>query len=495
MLFNSINFLCFFPIVLILYFILPKKIRYIWLLICSYFFYMCWNPKYILLIGFSTVITFAGGVLCEKFRKHKKLFLVFVILANLLLLCFFKYTDFIVNNMNSILGVLSLHRIDKKFDILLPVGISFYTFQALSYTIDVYRGTIKAEKNIFKYALFVSFFPQLVAGPIERSGNLISQINELENRSIRDLWNYQRIKRGFLIMLWGYFLKMVIADRMAILVNTVFDSFYMYNSFALICAAIGFAIQIYCDFSSYSLIAIGAAKVMGFDLMENFDTPYFSMSIKEFWRRWHISLSTWFRDYLYIPLGGSRCSKGRKYINLFITFLVSGLWHGASWNYVVWGMIHGLYQIVGDYTQGIRTNICGRLKVNTDTFSYKFGKMVTTFILTDIAWIFFRVKSLKDGLIYIQRIFTRIDPWSVFDQSCYTWGLNVRELNILLLAIIVMFIVDKRKYLNKESFESFMIKQNILFQWCVIIGLLFTIIIFGVYGPTYGVSQFIYFQF
>lgn len=342
MLFNSIDFMIFFPIVLLVYFVIPKKIRYVWLLIASYYFYMGWNAKYALLIAFSTVMTYIGGILLSlieaKNISHKVGWKKGVIIGsftiNLGILVFFKYFDFLLSNFNRIVKACGISPIERTFDVILPVGISFYTFQALGYIIDVYRGEIKAEKNLLKYALFVSFFPQLVAGPIERSKNLISQIKNVENIK---LWNYKHITNGAVQMLWGMFLKMVIADRIAIFVDTVYDGYWYYGSIELVLATALFAIQIYCDFASYSLIAKGAARIMGFELMENFNTPYFAKSIKEFWRRWHISLSSWFRDYLYIPLGGSRCSRWKKYRNIMITFLVSGLWHGANWNFVIWG--------------------------------------------------------------------------------------------------------------------------------------------------------------
>jgi len=331
MLFNSAEFLIFFPIVVLTYFLIPHKIRHIWLLVCSYFFYMCWNPKYALLMATSTIITYASGVLIEKYYERRKLWVGLSFVSNLSILFFFKYFDFALNNINQLLEYLGVSVITTTFDVVLPVGISFYTFQALSYTMDVYRGEIKAQKNLAKYALFVSFFPQLVAGPIERSGNLLNQIDE------RHTFDCDRVKRGLLLMAWGFFEKLMIADRAAILVNQIYGNYENYGSVALILATLAFAVQIYCDFSGYSDIAIGAAQVMGFSLMQNFRQPYFSLSIAEFWRRWHISLSTWFRDYLYIPLGGSRCSKIKKYRNLMVTFMVSGLWHGSSWNYVIWG--------------------------------------------------------------------------------------------------------------------------------------------------------------
>lgn len=335
MVFNSLQFGLFFPIVVLLYLIMPRKMRCPWLLIASYFFYMGWNPKYAVLILTSTVITWLSGLLMDKASERRKKFVVAAsFVSNLSILFLFKYFDFMLANANKVLSLLKLTMVEKPFDVLLPVGISFYTFQALSYTMDVYRGTVKPERNFLRYALFVSFFPQLVAGPIERSENLLIQIQELPGKK---LWNYDRIASGLILMLWGLFQKMVIADRIAVLVDEIFNNYQMYEWFGLSVGAIAFALQIYCDFASYSTIAIGAARVMDFRLMENFDTPYFAKSIPEFWRRWHISLSTWFRDYLYIPLGGSRCSKWKRYRNLMVTFLVSGLWHGAGWTYVAWG--------------------------------------------------------------------------------------------------------------------------------------------------------------
>ena len=299
--FNSIHFLIFFPAVLAVYFIIPKKIRYLWLLASSYYFYMSWNAKYAVLIAFSTVVTYLTGIIIEQisfeegklWKRLKRVTLFLGIGSNLAILFMFKYLDFAVDNINTLLESFGVTVIEEKLDFLLPVGISFYTFQALGYVIDVYRKNIEAEYNLFRYALFVSFFPQLVAGPIERSGNLIKQLN---NAHKINLWNYERIIKGFMIMMWGFFMKVVIADRAATVVNYVFDNYYMMNTSALIMGAVFFAVQIYCDFSSYSTIAIGAAQIMGFKLMDNFDTPYFAMSVKEFWRRWHISLSTWFRD-------------------------------------------------------------------------------------------------------------------------------------------------------------------------------------------------------
>ena len=337
MLFNSFRFLVFFPAAVFIYFLIPKRLRYIWLLAASYFFYMNWNAKYALLLAGSTLVTWFGGLLlglCQEKNAGsfwKKWIVALSFACNLGILGFFKYFDFALVNVNALLERLGMQVLERPFDIVLPVGISFYTFQALGYTVDVYRQDIRPQKNLFKYALFVSFFPQLVAGPIERSKNLLKQLSEPRK------FDYPSVRAGLLLMLWGFFVKLVIADRAAVLVNTVYSQYLNYSGFQLITANILFAVQIYCDFMGYSTIARGAAKVMGYDLMSNFERPYFSQSIKEFWRRWHISLSTWLRDYLYIPLGGSRCARIRKYFNILVTFAISGLWHGSKGTFVLWG--------------------------------------------------------------------------------------------------------------------------------------------------------------
>ena len=382
--------------------------------------------------------------------------------------------------------------IEKPFDVILPVGISFYTFQALSYTVDVYRGDIQAEKNILRYALFVSFFPQLVAGPIERSGNLLQQVDHVEEIHV---WNYERITQGIILMIWGLFQKMVIADRASIFVNQVYDAYWMYGSFELIIATILFAIQIYCDFASYSLIAIGTSKIMGFQLMENFNVPYFARSIKEFWGRWHISLSTWFRDYLYIPLGGNRCSRLRKYFNLMVTFLVSGIWHGASWSFIAWGGIHGIYQIVGDIIRPWKRSIEKKYNMRTESFSYKLGQVMITFILVNISWIFFRMNSFGKSIDFIHRIATRWNPWVFFDQSLYGLGLTQLEIDILIVAIVILFLIDLVRYKKGVTIDIFLKEQCLWFRWFVILFMIFFIFIYGIYGPTFEASQFIYFQF
>uniref|UniRef100_UPI004057769D MBOAT family O-acyltransferase n=1 Tax=Acetatifactor sp. TaxID=1872090 RepID=UPI004057769D len=494
MLFNSVDFLIFFPIVTLTYFIVPKKLRYIWLLVASYFFYMCWNVQYAGLLFLSTFTTWGAGWLVHLAKKKgaKKLAVAGCVLVNISILFAFKYYHFFQDTCNYLFEKLGIQLWERSFDVLLPVGISFYTFQALGYIIDVYRGRIEPEKNILRYALFVSFFPQLVAGPIERSENLLKQVRNIEKMK---LWNYQNVTSGLTLMMWGLFVKMVIADRVAILVDTVFDGFYMYGTVALIAGAVGFALQIYCDFMGYSTIAVGAARVMGFTLMENFEAPYFAKSVGEFWRRWHISLSTWFRDYVYIPLGGNRCSKLRKYFNIMVTLSVSGLWHGANWTYLVWGLLHGIYQVAGDMTRPIRQKLYSKCQTKTESFSFKMGQALFTFILVDLAWIFFRADSVGHAVDYCVRLFTQWDPWSFFNGEIYTLGLERFEFNILVIATVVLFLVDILRYIKKQMLTDFLQEQCIWFRWAVIMLLIFATLVYGMYGIQFESAQFIYFQF
>lgn len=509
--FNSVDFMIFFPVVLAVYFILPKKLRGFGLLAASYYFYMSWNAHYAILIGASTVVTYVSGVIMSAASRQeneqisndtmiaksppidrKKITMVVCIMVNLSILAVFKYGNFAIKSVNSILNLLHISIMQRKLDFLLPVGISFYTFQALGYVIDIYRGEIKAEKNFVRYALFVSFFPQLVAGPIERSKNLLSQIRDIEKIQ---LWNARRISSGVILMVWGLFMKMVIADRVSVLVNNVFNNYRMYGSTELILAALGFTLQIYCDFGSYSMIAVGASKIMGFELMENFNTPYFAKSIKDFWGRWHISLSTWFKDYLYIPLGGNRKGNVRKAANLMIVFLVSGLWHGADWSFVVWGGIHGFYQIMGNLLLPFKSRLQEKINIKTECLSWKFLQMAVTFCLVVFAWIFFRADTITDALLFIKRILIKPTPWLLFNGGIYNLGLDRVEMNLLFFSVFLLFLVDLIRYLKKQTLDVFLLEQNIWFEWMVILIMIVMIFVYGKYGPTFDAQQFIYFQF
>ena len=494
MLFNSIDFLIFFPITVLICLVMPKKLRYLWLLAASYFFYMCWDVKYIFLLLTATLSSYFGGLLLTVIRKNalKKLIVAGCVVINLGLLFYFKYFQWFFDTCSSFLGRFHVQVLERNFDILLPVGISFYIFQSLGYIIDVYRQKTSPEKNPFRYALFISFFPQLVAGPIERSENLLGQLRELDRKKLLEEGS---VARGLTLMVWGLFIKMVIADRVALLVDTVFDNFYMYGTVALLAGAFGFALQIYCDFMGYSTVAVGAAKVLGIGLMENFDTPYLSVSISEFWKRWHISLSTWFRDYLYIPLGGNRCSRFRKYLNIMITMGVSGLWHGANWNFLAWGLIHGVYQVAGDLTRPVRQKLYSAGKFKTESVSFKLGQIITTFLLVDFAWIFFRGRSISVALAYCKRIFTRWDPWSLFNGELFNLGLDRPEFNILMVSVMVLFLVELVRYLKRQTIDVFLQEQCIWFRWGAVMLSVLAILVYGIYGVKFESAQFIYFQF
>lgn len=494
MLFNSIQFIVFFPIVVLLYFAVPKKIRYLWLLAASYFFYMCWNAKYAVLLLYSTAVTYFSGLLidrCDKKRqpqRRKKFFVALSFILNLSLLFFFKYFDFTVENINFVLAKCNLEIITPPFDFMLPVGISFYIFQALSYTMDVYRKEIYVERNFLKYALFVSFFPQLVAGPIERSKNLLKQI------STDNVFSYENFRRGLLIMLWGYFQKIVIADRIGILVDTVYGNVGKYAGGYYLLASVLFAVQIYCDFSGYSLIAAGAARVMGFQLMENFNCPYFAKSVAEFWRRWHISLTSWFRDYLYIPLGGNQKGTVRKYLNVMIVFLVSGLWHGAQWTYVVWGGLNGLFQVAGNILAPVRKRAGKRLKLNENSFGSRVFCTLATFALVDVTWIFFRAANIQDALHMIKSIFTVQNPWIFTDNSIYGLGLDQKQMFLLIFSLAVLFAADWLKYKKINMLEK-ILEQDLWCRWTVYLGGILFVLIFGIWGNAYDAQAFVYFQF
>lgn len=497
MLFNSTDFLLFFPIVTLIYYIIPHKLRYLWLLGCSYYFYMCWNPKYIILLLFSTIVTYSSGLIMERLKHSsldtahklfgKKCCVAGSFVLNLALLGIFKYFDLFMGTLSHILGLLHIRLAVPAFDLLLPVGISFYTFQALSYTMDIYRNEIYAEKNFFKYALFVSFFPQLVAGPIERSKNLLVQINE------KHYLKYENVRDGLFLIFWGYFLKLVLADRIAIIVNIVYENPAAYGGFYIIVATVLFAFQILCDFNGYTTIARGSAQIMGFHLMENFNAPYFADNVADFWRRWHISLTSWFKDYLYIPLGGNRKGKLRKYLNIMIVFTISGLWHGASFAFILWGGLNGIYQVIGEMSKPLIDFLAEKFHIYRQTFSHHILKVISTFIMVDFAWIFFRSGSLgksKD----ILRNMLHFNPEILLDGSLYTLGLNENEFHFLLCALLILAIADYLKYKKINVLDK--LQQQTLWFRSLAFALLFcAVILFGIFGPEYEASQFIYFQF
>lgn len=420
MLFNSLHYAVFLPIVFAVYWLMPSKLRWTVLFVASYYFYMCWNVKYVVLILFTTVVSYFAGLLISKSdsKIKSKILLTVTLVSCFGVLFVFKYFNFFSESLFDLLTSMSLNVNLRTLNLLLPVGISFYTFQTLSYVIDVYRGDVEAEKNFGIYATFVAFFPQLVAGPIERSGNLLPQIRQ------EHTFSYEQATYGLKLMAWGFFKKMVVADNLAVFVDRVYNNIDLYNGFSLILATVFFSVQIYCDFSGYSDIARGSAKLLGIELMENFRSPYFSGSIKEFWSRWHISLSTWFKDYLYIPLGGNRVSKPRHYLNLLITFLVSGLWHGANWTFVIWGGIHGIVQVL--------ENILHIKSQKKNGFT-KFVSGCFVFAFAAFAWIFFRAQNISDAFYVLSNMFNGISsPISYLYDGFEAIGMSPGELAVTL---------------------------------------------------------------
>jgi alginate O-acetyltransferase complex protein AlgI len=487
MLFNSIEFVIFFPIVTLVYFLLQHKHRWWWLLASSCVFYMAFRPEYLFILGFTIVVDYYAGILIEKSEgKYRKWYLIMSLVANIGVLAFFKYTNF---------AIFALAQADiahyKLLDFVLPIGLSFHTFQAMSYTIEVYRGKQKAERHFGLYALYVMFYPQLVAGPIERPQNVLPQFYEVK------VFDYQRVVSGLQLMAWGLFKKVVIADRLAIFVNQVYDSPTQHEGLPIIVATIFFSFQIYCDFSGYSDIALGTAEVMGFKLMKNFDRPYFSKNISEFWRRWHISLSTWFRDYLYIPLGGNRVNVYRRYFNLFFVFAMSGLWHGANWNFIIWGALHGIYLIGAILTQKPRDYINKVTGITKIPFLFKTIQASITFALVSFAWIFFRGNYLEMSQCWhlITHLFTNLPAVSdllKFEYVSQNVFLN-QTLQEFCIAIALIIFMEAVHYIQRnKSIRKMVATQPLVLRW----GIYFTfIMLFFLLGVFDTPAQFIYFQF
>lgn len=481
MLFNSFAFIVFLPIVFVIYWILPKKCQWLVILVSSYYFYMSWNVKYVFLILLTTVISYVTAILLEKEEnvRRRKLYLSVAFLFCLGVLFFFKYFNFISVSIASVIQQFSVNYSPFMVNVLLPVGISFYTFQTLAYVIDVYRGEVSAERHFGKYAAFISFFPQLVAGPIERTGNLLPQIKR------ENTFEYGQASYGLKLMVWGFFKKIVIADTLAVYVDTVYNNLYDYKGMVLGIATVLFTIQIYCDFSGYSDIAVGCAKLFGIDLMSNFRSPYFSSSVREFWSRWHISLSTWFRDYVYIPLGGNRVSKWRHRLNLMITFLVSGLWHGAAWTYVIWGGVHGLAQVI--------ENLFGKTKEQNTKNGSKLRcvRMFLVFVFAAFAWIFFRAQSLSDAIYVIRYTFFGVrHPMQYLKAGYHDLGLakNTIAIYISMIGMLGLYDAFSLKYDVIECIG----RWKVVLRWLLYLAIVLLILFLA---PIGNANSFIYFQF
>lgn len=483
--FVSFGFFLFFCAVAIAYFLLPHRYRWIWLLAASYFFYMCFNPWYAVFLAVTTLTTYLAGLRIGS-GGRKKMWAVLCLIVNLGILLVFKYLNLFSEWYAQAASLFGFSFSAAHFDLLLPVGISFYTFQAVSYIIDVYRGDTKPQRHFGKYALFVSFFPQITSGPIGKSKEMLSQFDEVHS------FDETQAKEGLLLMLWGYFQKMIVADRLGMLVDTVYRQPQKYYGLASLLAVVFYAFQIYCDFAGYSNISIGMAKVLGFRLPVNFNRPYFAKSIQDFWRRWHISLSTWFRDYLYIPLGGNRCSAFRHCLNIVIVFTICGFWHGAAVGFLVWGLLHGVYQVIGLLTRNIRASARAKLGIRADSSLYRVWQAAVTFLLTTFAWIFFRASTLADAATVIGSLF-RFNPAAFGDGSVFQLGLSQPEMAVAVVGLLVVLAVDllSRKRQLIRSILSFRTPA----RWAFYITAAMILVIFGVYGSQYSAQQFIYYQF
>ncbi|MEP7165266.1 MAG: MBOAT family O-acyltransferase [Ferruginibacter sp.] len=462
MLFNSLEFIIFFPLVTILYFLLPHKFRWIHLLFASCIFYAAFIPQYLLILFFLIVIDYTAGLLIER-KQHKKLWLILSIVANISLLGSFKYYDFFISN---VYGLTGSHFILLKW--ILPIGLSFHTFQSMSYTIEVYRGRQEAIRHAGYYALYVMFYPQLVAGPIERPQKLLPQLFQ------RQQFSSQKLYEGLRLMAWGFFKKLVIADRVGQYADAVFNNPGHASTLPIWLAVFFFSIQIYADFSGYSDIAIGAARCMGIDLSINFNRPYRAQNIKEFWKRWHISLSSWFRDYIYIPLGGNRKGMLRKNINLLLTFILSAIWHGAGWTFIVWGFLHGVFALIYDGSKKYFTKLPGLIA------------LMVTAACVGFAWIFFRAASISNAMEIISRGMNLNDlslriaiPGVKIEFGNFTLALSV-------CMIAYMFIIEKFTTPKLFDLNSKKIIDTVMFSVTLLL-----IIFFGVFQK----SSFIYFQF
>lgn len=477
MLFNSVNFLLFFPVVLIMYFLVPVRYRYLWLLISSYLFYASFGYKCLFVLLGITVISYMGGILLDseriKGRPAARYVFAFSILMCLFVLGAFKYLDFIVSNVDVVLADFGMRLLPTGFSFFMPVGVSFYTFKSIGYLADVYRGRVLKENNFLKYALFVAFFPQLVAGPIDRAGNLLTQINENPHSEESGL------RHGIMLMLWGYFEKMLIADRIGVLVDSVYNNYASYSGAVIAAATVFYGIQIYADFSGYSHLAVGISEILGYKVNDNFRQPYFAMGIRDFWSRWHISMSAWFRDYVYIPLGGNRKGDLRKVINNMITFLLSGLWHGASWNYIVWGGIHGIYQVGEAFLRRLKNrypvlDIKGR---DRHTIGYRLFWVIATFVLVDFAWLFFRADSIASAIDMMRRIMTDTRLYTLSGDWIYDLGLSETAVRTILPGCLALAVVDVL-HENGVSITKWLDRQGVIFRCiCYVSSVLFILLV------------------
>lgn len=483
MLFNSPEFAIFFPVATLLYFLTPPRLRWLTLLAASCVFYMAFIPIYIMILFGLILIDYMAGLLIERARGLARRRLLWVsLVSNIGVLSVFKYYNFWIENIGGIFRLFGSSPPLPMLFIVLPIGLSFHTFQAMAYTIEVYRGHVRAERHLGLFALYIMFYPQLVAGPIERPQNLLAQIRERHERERREI-DPLRVVSGLKLMAWGLFKKVVISDRLAIVVNPVYQSPTMYHGPALMVASFFFAWQIYCDFSGYSDIAVGAAEVMGFRLMTNFRRPYLARSVRDFWRRWHISLSSWFRDYVYVPLGGRRVEAPRWFANLMITFVLSGLWHGAHWRFVVWGALNGLYVVMSIITADLRQRVRHSFGLDRSPRLLNVLQTGGTFVLITITWVFFRASNLGDATFVLRHMLDF--------QGAGLREMSVSPIQLWIAAALLLALALFERYQASDDPRVALLGAPPWLRWSVYYGLVMIIIGLGVFDRT----PFIYFQF
>lgn len=510
MIFTSIKFLLFFAIVLFGYYIIPKKAQWVWLLAASVFFYVSSKPVFLVFLGASILITYLSALYMKKLdneknatlekrqnsktkskgtgfekKANRKRLAVCIVgtVLNVGILAYTKYVNFFLENISAATG--------SEFtaiDVIIPLGISFYTFQTTGYLIDVYRRNAEPEKNPLKYALYASFFPQILQGPIAKYNELAPQM------FAHHRFNYEKVKSGLLRMLWGFFKKLVIADRVAIFVNMVYNNYEDYSGFVVAVAAIFYMVQLYTDFSGYMDIAIGAGEALDITMTENFKAPFFSSGVPEFWRRWHVSLGRWFKDYIYIPMGGNRKGTIRTLVNLAVVWIVTGVWHGASWNFVFWGVYFGALIIISRLLTPYIKKLEEKLRINTECFSFRFFAILKTFLLVCFGFIFFRADGFITSLRMIKSMITQFNPWVFFDGTFLELGLDGKNWNVVIISLIVLFCVSLANEKGIKVREK-IAQQNLAFRWAIYLIGIFAVMIFGIYGAAYDAASFIYFDF
>lgn len=481
--FNSLQFLLFLLPVTVCYYLFPGKAKTFWILLTSYLFYALYNWKLLpLLIGFS-ILVYISGLLISRHKKTTVLSCA--VIAVLLPLLVYKYGSWIFSAFNR----LCANSGNAQFSLVLPMGLSYFTFKSVGYLADIYKDRIQPERNFITLSAFIAFFPEMLIGPIDRSENLLPQLNDTHKKAD---WN--NIQHGVLLLLGGCFEKMVVADRLGIYVDTVYNRLYSCEGFVVLLAVFFYSLQIYFDFAGCTYMALGVGRILGFSLPDNFKQPYLATSVVDFWRRWHISLTSWLRDYLYIPLGGNRKGTFRKYLNIMIVFFVSGIWHGTGVTFLIWGGLNGAFQIAGMLFNSARNKLYDRLHIRTDSVLFICWKRLWTFIWMSIAWVFFRAGTLSNALLVFQKIFSSWNPWVLFDQTIYTFGLSQENFYLLILLLLFMLFVDII-HERKISLCAWVMSHGFIVKCIITYLIIFAVIILGIYGTSYDAGSFIYMQF